>query len=175
MTAVVDWKLAFHARGERVNDLAALLSDATVFQLAARPVRDLEGTRLLATALLLNGVSMSLAGSSRPASGSEHLISHALDRISARPRLHGLQVGVATYLVAHLQGQGVERVGSLLGQSGFFDAVAEDPLCRAELRRAVELAPQIKTEFFSVLSTRDVLPEVDALLASDPVLARCLR
>jgi glycerol-1-phosphate dehydrogenase [NAD(P)+] len=175
VTAVADWKLAFHARGERMNDLAALLSDATVFQLAARPVRDLEGTRLLATALLLNGVSMSLAGSSRPASGSEHLISHALDRISARPRLHGLQVGMATYLVAHLQGQGVERVRSLLGESGFFDAVAEDPLSRAELRRAVEMAPEMKKDFFSVLSTRDVLPEVDALLASDPIFVRCLR
>jgi glycerol-1-phosphate dehydrogenase [NAD(P)+] len=175
VTAVADWKLAFHSRGERMNDLSALLSDATVFQLAARPVRDLEGTRLLATALLLNGVSMSLAGNTRPASGSEHLISHALDRISARPRLHGLQVGMATYLVAHLQRQGVERVRSLLDESGFFDAVAEDPLSRAELRHAVEIAPQMKNDFFTVLSTRDVLPEVDALLASDPIFARCLR
>jgi glycerol-1-phosphate dehydrogenase [NAD(P)+] len=174
VTAVADWKLAFHARGEPINDLAALLSDATVFQLAARPVRDLEGTRLLATALLLNGVAMSLAGSSRPASGSEHLISHALDRLSARPRLHGIQVGVATYIVAHLQGQAVDRVRSLLVESGFFDAVARDPLSRAELRRAIELAPQIKTDFYSVLAARDVLPEVDALLASDPILARCL-
>jgi glycerol-1-phosphate dehydrogenase [NAD(P)+] len=174
VTAVADWKLAFHERGERVNDLAALLSDATVFQLAGHPRRDLEGTRLLATALLLNGVSMLLAGTTRPASGSEHLISHALDRISARPRLHGVQVGVATYLMAHLQGQGVERVRSLLVESGFFDAVASDPLSRAELRRAVELAPQMKNNFYTVLSARDVLPEVDALLASDPILVRCL-
>src|SRR5205085_2092723 len=83
--------------------------------------------RLLATALLLNGVSMSIAGTSRPASGSEHLISHALDQVSARPRLHGLQVGVATYVVAQLQKQGVERVTSLLDAVGFFDAIARDP------------------------------------------------
>jgi glycerol-1-phosphate dehydrogenase [NAD(P)+] len=173
VTAVADWKLAFHARGEVVNDLAALLSDATVFQLAARPVRDLEGTRLLATALLLNGVAMALAGTSRPASGSEHLISHALDQLSVRPRLHGLQVGVATLVVAHLQGQGVARVQGLLEASGFIDAIAEDPLDYSEFRRAVELAPSIKRDFHSVLSTRDVLPEVDALLRTEPQLRRC--
>jgi glycerol-1-phosphate dehydrogenase [NAD(P)+] len=98
LTAVRDWKLAFHARGTPVNDLAALMSDASVYQFMASPTRDPEGIRLLATALMLNGVAMEIAGSSRPASGSEHLISHALDHTSARPALHGLQVGVATYI-----------------------------------------------------------------------------
>jgi glycerol-1-phosphate dehydrogenase [NAD(P)+] len=37
LTAVFDWKLAFHARGTPVNDLAALLSDATVHQFLANP------------------------------------------------------------------------------------------------------------------------------------------
>jgi len=173
VTAVADWKLAFHAVGEPVNDLAALLSDATVFQLAGHPLRDLDGMRLLATALLLNGVAMSLAGTSRPASGSEHLISHALDQIAARPRLHGLQVGVATYVVAHLQGHGVDRVEALLDPSGFFDAIANDPLSYTEFLAAVERAPAMKHDFYSILSTRDVLPEVRALLDANPKLARC--
>jgi glycerol-1-phosphate dehydrogenase [NAD(P)+] len=173
VTAVADWKLAFHAVGEPVNDLAALLSDATVFQLAGHPLRDLDGMRLLATALLLNGVAMSLAGTSRPASGSEHLISHALDQIAARPRLHGLQVGVATYVVAHLQGHGVDRVEALLEPSGFFDAIANDPLSYTEFLAAVERAPAMKHDFYSILSTRDVLPEVRALLDANPKLARC--
>ena len=179
VTAVCDWKLAFHARGEPVNDLAVLLSDATVSQLSARPVRDLEGTLALATALLLNGVAMSIAGSSRPASGSEHLISHALDQISARPRLHGLQVGVATYVVSLLQaplrgqGQAHERVAGLLDASGFFDAIAADPFSRAEWRRAIELAPSLKQDFYTILSARDVLGEFERLVVEDPRLARC--
>jgi glycerol-1-phosphate dehydrogenase [NAD(P)+] len=173
VTAVADWKLAFHARGEPVNDFAALLSDASVFQLATNPVRDLVGTQRLGTALLLNGVAMSIAGTSRPASGGEHLISHALDQVSARPRLHGLQVGIATYVVAHLQGQGVERVATLLDAVGFFDAIASDPFSRAEWQRALTLAPQLKRDFYTVLSSRDVRPEVDALLRDDARLARC--
>lgn len=173
VTAVADWKLAFHARGEPVNDLAALLSDATVFQLAGRPVFDIEGTRLLATALLLNGVAMSLAGTSRPASGSEHLISHALDQLSARPRLHGLQVGMASYIVAQLQGQGQDRVSSLLDTSGFFDTIASDPFSRSEWLRAIEQAPCVKDDFYTVLSTRDVSAEVARIIGDDPRLARC--
>lgn len=173
VTAVADWKRAFHAHGEPVNDFAALLSDASVFQFAARPVRDLEGMRLLATALLLNGVAMSLAGTSRPASGSEHLISHALDQVSVRPRLHGLQVGVATYVIAHLQQQGVDRVRDMLDATGFFDAIAADPFSREEWQRAVALAPTLKQNFHTVLSEADRSAEVMALLREDVRLARC--
>jgi glycerol-1-phosphate dehydrogenase [NAD(P)+] len=84
-TAIMDWKMAFHATGAHFDDFAALLSDASVYQLMGRPDCDIEGIRLLGTALLLNGISMSICGSSRPASGSEHLISHALDSISKSP------------------------------------------------------------------------------------------
>jgi len=59
-TAVTDWKMAFHAAGTPVDDFAALLSDASVYQFLARPKRDLEGMTLLGTALLLNGISMSI-------------------------------------------------------------------------------------------------------------------
>src|SRR5690606_26669661 len=65
ITAVFDWKLAFHRRGENVNDLAALLSDATVMQFLGRPERDAEGIKTLATALMLTGISMEICGSSR--------------------------------------------------------------------------------------------------------------
>lgn len=173
VTAIADWKRAFHARGTPVNDFAALLSDATVFQFMARPVKDLEGVRLLATSLMLNGVAMEVSGSSRPASGSEHLLSHALDTVSARPRLHGLQVGVATYVVSRLQGQGTERVASVLDATGFWRGITADPFSRREWLDAVRLAPSLKEDFHTVLSSRDCVPEVDELLRTDPRLAGC--
>lgn len=52
--------------------------------------------------LLLSGVAMSLAGSSAPASGGEHLVSHFWDMreplTGREPELHGLQVGVGIIL-----------------------------------------------------------------------------
>lgn len=174
LTAVADWKLAYHHDGTPVNDLAALLSDATVMQFLARPERDHDGVRLLATALLLNGVAMELAGCSRPASGSEHLISHALDQLSQRPRLHGLQVGVATYLVSGLQGgHQTERIGELLDRTGFWDSIRTDPFDPEEWRLAVERAPTLKPGFHTILSTPDAWPRIEAQIRSDPRLSGC--
>ncbi len=62
--------------------------------------------RGLLEALVLSGCAMTLQGSSLPASGGEHLISHTLDmkaHVEARGHdLHGRQVGVATIFVAAL-------------------------------------------------------------------------
>ncbi len=173
ITAIHDWKMAFHACGEAVNDLAALLSDATVRQFMTRPIRDEEGIRLLGTSLLLNGIAMEIGGSSRPASGSEHLISHALDQRSQRPRLHGLQVGMATYLVANLQGQRADEVGRVLGRTGFWDGIRSDPFSRAEWLDAVEVAPSIKANYHTVLSERNCVQAVAHLIDTDPLLSGC--
>jgi glycerol-1-phosphate dehydrogenase [NAD(P)+] len=174
-TAVTDWKMAFHAVGTHVDDFAALLSDASVYQFLARPERDIEGMKLLGSALLLNGISMSICGSSRPASGSEHLVSHALDGISKCPRLHGLQVGVATYLISLLQGQNSERIAALFDATGFWRVIASDPFDRAEWLEAARLSPSIKSDFYTVLSSRDCLPEIESALDSDPNLRQCFK
>ncbi|MEM9694976.1 MAG: iron-containing alcohol dehydrogenase family protein [Myxococcota bacterium] len=173
LTAVVDWKLAFHAMGTPVDDFAALLSDATVHQFLARPARDLEGVRLLATALMLNGVAIGVAGSSRPASGSEHLISHALDATSARPRLHGLQVGVAALLCAKLQGRGDDApIEGLFEATGFWASIERDPFVRTEWQAALQKAPSMKDRFYTVLSEPGAVERGRRLL-NVPPLSRC--
>ncbi len=172
-TAICDWKLSFHATGEPVDDFSAILSDGSVHAYLSHPALDLEGIRLLATALMLNGIAMEISGSSRPASGSEHLISHALDVLSQRPRLHGLQVGVASYLVSILQKENTERIASLFDATGFWEAIAADPFSRSEWMDAVQMAPSIKEGYYTVFSSRNVLPEVDQILRQDPRLAQC--
>lgn len=65
---------------------------------------------------------MEVAGTSRPASGSEHLVSHALDEVCARPQMHGLQVGTAAYLCALLQNNpSTGGLRDILVKTGFFD------------------------------------------------------
>src|SRR6516165_4765108 len=174
-TAIQDWKLAFHRTGELIDDFAALLSTGSIRAYLSHPHFDLKGMRLLATALLLNGIAMEICGSSRPASGSEHLISHALDALSARPRLHGLQVGIAAYLESILQGGNTDRITGLFDVTGFWDAVAEDRFSRSEWLQAIRAAPSVKEGYYTVLSSRDVLPEAEQILAHDPHLRRCFQ
>jgi len=173
LTAIRDWKLAYHERGESVDDLAALLSNATVYQFIARPAHDGEGMRILATALMLNGISMAICGSSRPASGAEHLISHALDSLAAQPRAHGLQVGVAAYIVSRLQGENSEVIARVFDQTGFWQGVQQQPFSRCEWLEAVDKAPFIKPDRFTVLSTRSCRDEVATMLAQDERLRPC--
>lgn len=173
-TAQFDWKLAFHAGETPYDDLAALLSDASVFQLLAHPRQDAIGIRLLAQALLLNGVAMEMAGNTRPASGSEHLISHALDQIAPEPRPHGLQVGLATYWMAQVQGQSVDRLVTLFSETGFWQYWSEHPISRSLLLEALRLAPTIKERFTTVLDTEGAPERAMELLDNDPYLVACV-
>jgi glycerol-1-phosphate dehydrogenase [NAD(P)+] len=170
ITAVYDWKLEAKSKGTAIDDFAALLSDATVFQLIAKPDHDLEGIRLLGTALMLNGVAMEICGSSRPASGSEHLISHALDLVSKKPHLHGLQVGVASYIISQLQGQGTGRIAKLFDAIEFWKTIKEDPFDKNEWAEAFKIAPAIKPNFYTILSEKDRTEDFLRIINTDPRL-----
>jgi glycerol-1-phosphate dehydrogenase [NAD(P)+] len=122
---------------------------------------------------MMNGIAMEVCGSSRPASGSEHLISHALDQHSNRPRLHGLQVGVATYWMSLLQQENSDSISQLFTATGFWDAIAKDRFSMRELLAAIQLAPSIKPGRFTVLSLPDSSARAVELLRSNALLQRC--
>ena len=68
----------------------------------------------LLDSLAMSGIANEIAGSSAPTSGSEHLISHALDKMLEHPQLHGIQVGIATYLMSVVQDHRYRRVDTVL-------------------------------------------------------------
>jgi len=68
--------------------------------------RDPQAIKVLFESLLYSGIAMTLVGSSAPASGGEHMLSHTLDMISQidnQPHdLHGTQVGLGCIFTAAL-------------------------------------------------------------------------
>jgi glycerol-1-phosphate dehydrogenase [NAD(P)+] len=105
-TAVKDWRLAARLKNVPYSEYAGALSELTAEMLvdSADSIKSglEESAWIVVKALVSSGVAMSIAGSSRPASGAEHLISHQLDRRVAEPALHGHQVGVASVVTAYL-------------------------------------------------------------------------
>ncbi|MFW6458270.1 MAG: NAD(P)-dependent glycerol-1-phosphate dehydrogenase, partial [Halodesulfurarchaeum sp.] len=105
-TAVKDWQLAHRLKNVEYSEYAGALSRMTAEMLrdnASSIKRGLEESSwLVVKALVSSGVAMSIAGSSRPASGAEHLFSHQLDRIAPGRALHGHQVGVGSILTEYL-------------------------------------------------------------------------
>jgi len=102
IVSLKDWELGRDEIGEYYCERAAkfalqALRDLTDFS----KVRSRKGAiKNLVEALLNCGVSMIVAGSSRPSSGSEHLFSHFLDLNAQHPAKHGEQCGLGTILMA---------------------------------------------------------------------------
>ena len=65
---------------------------------------------VLANSLVLSGIAMDFAGSSRPVSGSEHLFSHALDYFCEQQNLHGFNVALGTVAVLKIIGDDYSAV-----------------------------------------------------------------
>jgi len=172
-SAIADWKRSYHATGEPLNDFSAMIAMQSVDNLVNHPVKsldDLEFLQLVCGALVMSGVSMEVAGSSRPASGSEHLISHAYDQLADRPRMHGEQVGVATIATTWLQDNPAhDTVVRVLGETGFSAFLAENPLDRATFLEAVRLAPSIKPGYYTVLSEPGAVAKLEQYLVEHPL------
>lgn len=105
-----DWRLGARLAGAAYSTFPLEMIEAAGRALegvAARlPSRELDAVRGLCEALCLSGMAMAAAGTSSPASGGEHLISHYLDMVAiAQGRehdFHGCQVGVGTMATAAL-------------------------------------------------------------------------
>jgi len=100
-------------------------------------------------ALLLTGVAMTMAETSAPASGGEHLIGHSLDMMSSLdgrpPDLHGRQVGVATVLTAELYRRVVETESpDLRDPPGAIDGGFWGPLADAVAAKYAEKADRLR-------------------------------
>jgi glycerol-1-phosphate dehydrogenase [NAD(P)+] len=61
----------------------------------------------------------------------------------------------------------------VLDTTGFWRGISADPFSRREWLEAVRVAPSLKEDFYTVLSSRDCLPEVEELLRTDPRLTGC--
>lgn len=109
-TCLADWKLSALINGEYYCETAAGMTldslRRTIDLKEGIANGDFEAIGELMEALVLAGIAMSYVGNSRPASGSEHHLSHFWEMRfifeGKSPVLHGTKVGIATVLVARL-------------------------------------------------------------------------
>ncbi len=155
LTAVKDWQLAHRIKGEYYSEYAASLSlmSAKMVMKNADIIRlgNEESVRKVVKGLISGGVAMSIAGSSRPASGAEHLFSHALDGIVSKPALHGEQVGVGTIIMAYLHGLKWERVRETLKRVGAPTNAYELGIDPELIVEALTIAHKIRPERYTIL------------------------
>ncbi len=106
ISATNDWLLAYRRTHEHYDTVAALLARKSAFEmLDAKRVNleEISFLRILAEGLVLSGIAMGIAGTSRPCSGAEHLLSHACDELYECESLHGEQVAMFALFTSILQ------------------------------------------------------------------------
>ncbi len=176
--ALHDWQLAAREGGEEVDDFAALLSQ-TAFDLVyglspaglGEGSPDSEFLQRLLRGLVLSGLAMEIAGSSRPCSGSEHLISHALDALHPGTAQHGEQVAFGALLATRLQGGDWRGLRTFMVAAGLRDAAGGFDLSIDELAAVVREAPSMRPDRDTVLGRGD-LGEAELRTALADVLTR---
>lgn len=155
LTAVRDWQLAHRIRGEYYSEYAAslalmsakmIIKNADIIRLGNE-----DAVRKVVKGLISSSVAMSIAGSSRPASGAEHLFSHALDAITPKPALHGEQTGVGTIIMAYLHGLRWERIRDALKRVRAPTNAYELGIEPEYIVKALTIAHTIRPERYTIL------------------------
>ena len=156
LSAIADWRLAERDRGETVDGVAVTFARTAAMGVLHRQdgIDDEEFLMALAEGLVLSGLAMATAGSSRPCSGGDHEIVHAIDHLFPGTAGHGELAGAASLFTSFLHED--ERISSEidacltrhglprlpqdlgLGEDQFVAAVLEAPNTRPDRYTVLE-------------------------------------
>lgn len=173
ITALYDWQFEEDHGYAEVNDFAMMIAKKAVNSFVRTPFSSIKEElflKELLDSLAMSGVANEIAGSSAPTSGSEHLISHALDKMLEIPQLHGIQVGIATYLMSLVQDHRYKRIHTIFTDTGFFDYVASLKLDIHDYEKAIDLAPSIKPFRHTYIHEEEYREKAKELLYNDNAL-----
>jgi glycerol-1-phosphate dehydrogenase [NAD(P)+] len=161
ISAVADWELANREKGESIDGLAAAMARQAGEAVLRHPggVGDDSFLQVLAEGLVLTGISMSVAGDSRPASGACHEINHAFDLLfPKRAASHGEQCGMGAAFAMHLRGAREESayMAAVLRRHGLPVLPEDIGFTPEEFVQVVEFAPSTRPGRYTILEHLDL-------------------
>jgi glycerol-1-phosphate dehydrogenase [NAD(P)+] len=173
-TAVLDWRLAHYLKNEYYGEYAAslaLLSAKHIVKYKDVIAKGtMEGIRIILEALVSSSVAMEIAGSTRPASGSEHLFSHALDMLLEKPALHGEQTAVGTIMMAKLHRLNWKKIRQVLVDIGAPVNAKQLGIPEEKIIEALTIAHRIRPERYTILGETGLTWEAAEKLARETMV-----
>ncbi|BAB65322.1 NAD(P)-dependent glycerol-1-phosphate dehydrogenase [Sulfurisphaera tokodaii] len=171
ITAVRDWQLAAKLRGEYYGDYTAslaLMSAKHALSCAKILDKDVRaGVRVLTEALISSGVAMGMAGSTRPASGSEHLFAHAIEILYPDKALHGELVALGTILMAYIHGINWKKIKKAMKKVGLPTKAKQLGIPDEIIIKALTIAHTIRPERYTILGDRGLTWEAAEKIAKE--------
>ena len=173
-TAVLDWRLSNLQTGERVSEYALTLSNLiadTIINSKEKIAKShKDGTYTVLKGLITSSISMCIAGSSRPASGAEHMISHKLDHFEAGDGLHGEQCGLASILTMFMHGGNWKEIRNTLEYIGAPFKAEQINVSETEMIEAVQGAREMRPDRWTILSKDFSREEIKNMLIETKII-----
>src|SRR6266487_1666328 len=155
LSAVADWELSAADTGEPLDGLAVAMARTAAQAVILQPGRERSDQFLtvLAEALILSGMAMAVAGSSRPGSGGDHEIMHAIDQLYPGTASHGELAGLGALFCAYLREDDEQfaAISSCLSRHGLPRGPADVGLSQPDFARAVGHAPATRPGRYTIL------------------------
>jgi glycerol-1-phosphate dehydrogenase [NAD(P)+] len=155
LAAIADWRLAERERGEPVDGVAVTFAHTAATSVLGRDggIDDDDFLIALAEALVLSGLAMATAGSSRPCSGGEHEIIHAVDHLFPGSASHGELAGAASLFTCFLRGDDdlAREIDTCLSRHGLPRTPADLGLDEERFASAVLHAPATRPDRYTIL------------------------
>lgn len=162
-TAVLDWQLASRLKGEEYSTFAGVLAksgaDLILDNLEIIKPGVEQAAWIAVKSLIVSGVSMAVAGSSRPASGAEHMFSHTLDRIAPGKAMHGEQVGVGSILTMYLHGGDWKRIRHGLSALGAPTTAKQLGISKGKIIEALTTCHTLRPDRYTILGESGLTKE----------------
>ncbi|MEU7381790.1 MULTISPECIES: iron-containing alcohol dehydrogenase family protein [unclassified Streptomyces] len=164
ISAVADWELSHRVTGEKIDGLAAAMARQAGEAVLRHPggIGDSDFLQVLAEALVLTGVAMSISGDSRPASGACHEINHGFDLLfPKRAASHGEQCGLGAAFAMYLRGAHEASAGmaEVLRRHELPVLPKDIGFTVDEFVRVVEFAPETRPGRYTILEHLDLKTE----------------
>ncbi|SMD30255.1 NAD(P)-dependent glycerol-1-phosphate dehydrogenase [Picrophilus oshimae] len=160
ITAVLDWKLANRLKGEEFSSTAAVMSEYAGRELIERSSMIQPGLEesiwLVTKQILASGAAMAIAGSSRPASGSEHLFSHAIEILGPGSSIHGEQCAMGSLISMYLHGGDWELLKNTYRKIGLNTRAESYGIGREIAIKALSIAHRIRPSRYTILGESDL-------------------
>jgi glycerol-1-phosphate dehydrogenase [NAD(P)+] len=160
LSAIADWRLAERERGEVVDGVAVTFARTAALAVLHRRdgIDDEAFLMALAEALVLSGLAMATAGSSRPCSGGDHEIVHAIDHLFPDTAGHGELAGVGSLFTSFLRGDEAltAEIDACLTRHELPRTPADLGLGEDDFVRAVLDAPSTRPDRYTVLEHLDM-------------------
>jgi glycerol-1-phosphate dehydrogenase [NAD(P)+] len=160
MSAIEDWRLAERERGESVDGLAMAFARNAAEAILHRDdsIENDDFVITLAESLVLSGMAMAVAGTSRPCSGADHEIIHAIDSLYPLTAGHGELAGLGALFSYHLRDNDnmFDLIACRLSQHELPRTPADLGLTDEQFVAAVREAPATRPDRYTILEHLDL-------------------